>query len=126
MPDFVGIGFQKCGTTTLFDLLAAHPDIALARDVKEPMFYRVPAYYGLYWPWRRKFYAWRYFGHLEPDWPPAGGGGQRRAGLQRLRGDAHPGFRPQHEAVFHDAQPGGPGPGPPLNFSVPWAFCPMM
>ncbi len=69
MPDFVGIGFQKCGTTTLFDLLAAHPDIALARDVKEPMFYRVPAYYGLYWPWRRKFYAWRYFGHLEPEDP---------------------------------------------------------
>lgn len=69
MPGFVGIGFQKCGTTTLFDLLAAHPDIALARDVKEPMFYRVPAYYGLYWPWRRKFYSWRYFGHIAPGDP---------------------------------------------------------
>ena len=33
MPGFVGIGFQKCGTTTLFDLLAAHPDIALAREI---------------------------------------------------------------------------------------------
>ena len=69
MPDFVGIGFQKCGTTTLFDLLAAHPDIALARDVKEPMFYRVKAAWRLAGPWRRKFYAWRYFGHIAPEDP---------------------------------------------------------
>ena len=64
MPDFVGIGFQKCGTTTLFDLLAAHPELALARDVKEPMFYRVPAFYTLHWPWRKRYYSWRYFGHI--------------------------------------------------------------
>lgn len=69
MPGFVGIGFQKCGTTTLFDLLAAHPDIALARDVKEPMFYRVPIFYILQWPWRRRYYAWRYFGHIAADDP---------------------------------------------------------
>ena len=69
MPDFVGIGFQKSGTTTLFDLLAAHPELALARDVKEPMFYRVPVFYILLWPWRRKFYSWRYFGHIAPEDP---------------------------------------------------------
>lgn len=67
MPDFLGIGFQKCGTTTLFDLLAAHPDVALARDVKEPMFYRVPQY--LFWHhfWRKKWYSWRYYGHISKD-----------------------------------------------------------
>lgn len=64
MPDFLGIGFQKCGTTTLFDLLAAHPGLALARDVKEPMFYRVPQY--LFWHhfWRQRWYCWRYYGHI--------------------------------------------------------------
>ena len=30
MPDFVGIGFQKCGTTTLYDLLSAHPELVQA------------------------------------------------------------------------------------------------
>lgn len=69
MPDFVGIGFQKCGTTTLFDLLAAHPELALARGVKEPMFYRVPAFYILHWPWRKRFYSWRYFGHIAAEDP---------------------------------------------------------
>ena len=113
MPDFVGIGFQKCGTTTLFDLLAAHPDIALARDVKEPMFYRVPAYYGLYWPWRRKFYAWRYFGHLEPEDP-------------RLVGEVNAGLGFNGCAEMLTRATRWTGPGPPLNFSVPWAFCPMM
>lgn len=73
MPDFVGIGFQKCGTTTLFDLLAAHPELALARDVKEPMFYRVPIFYILHWPWRKRYYSWRYFGHISPEDPRLAG-----------------------------------------------------
>lgn len=43
-PDFVCIGFQKCGTTTLYDLLKQHANIYLTEDVKEPMFYRVPGF----------------------------------------------------------------------------------
>lgn len=69
MPDFVGIGFQKCGTTTLFDLLSAHPELVLAREVKEPMFYRVGAYQFFHWPWRKKWYSWRYFGHVAETEP---------------------------------------------------------
>ncbi len=67
MPDFVGIGFQKCGTTTMYDLLIEHPQVLLTRDVKEPMFYRVPFIYHAYWPWRKKYYSWRYFGHVTEE-----------------------------------------------------------
>ncbi len=63
-PSFLCIGFQKCGTTTLFDLLEQHRGIALPRDVKEPMFYRAPAAfrYG-----GSRYYQWRYFSHIQPD-----------------------------------------------------------
>ena len=56
---FIGIGFQKCGTTTLYELLRHHRELILTQDVKEPMFYRVG------W-WREKkgaqWYEKRYFG----------------------------------------------------------------
>lgn len=58
-PKFICIGFQKCGTTTLYELLRQHKDIILPMDVKEPMFYRCS------W-WREKkgkdWYEERYFG----------------------------------------------------------------
>ncbi len=60
-PDFVCMGFQKCGTTTLYQLLKQHPQVALCRDVKEPMYYRVPLWSIM----GRRFYRWRYFGHIE-------------------------------------------------------------
>ncbi len=61
-PNFVCMGFQKCGTTTLHGILSQHPGIALCRDVKEPMYYRVPlaSYLGL----GSRYYNRRYFGHL--------------------------------------------------------------
>ncbi len=66
-PDFVCMGFQKCGTTTLYELLHQHPQIALCRDVKEPMYYRVPIVSVI---GRGKiFYKKRYFGHLAEDDP---------------------------------------------------------
>ena len=34
---FICIGFQKCGTTSLYDLLKQHSDIYLTEDVKEPI-----------------------------------------------------------------------------------------
>ena len=59
---FICIGFQKCGTTSLYDLLKQHPDIYLTEDVKEPMFYRVPFVRQIF---GRDWYRKRYFGHLE-------------------------------------------------------------
>ncbi len=59
---FICIGFQKCGTTSLYDLLKQHPDIYLTEDVKEPMFYRVPFVRQIL---GRNWYRKRYFGHLE-------------------------------------------------------------
>ncbi|MCD8159824.1 MAG: sulfotransferase domain-containing protein [Clostridiales bacterium] len=63
-PDFVCLGFQKCGTTTLYAILKQHPQIALCRDVKEPMYYRVPVWHIVCGGTR--FYNWRYFGHIQP------------------------------------------------------------
>lgn len=59
---FICIGFQKCGTTSLYDLLKQHPGIYLTEDVKEPMFYRVPLVRQII---GRSWYRKRYFGHLE-------------------------------------------------------------
>ena len=59
---FICIGFQKCGTTSLYDLLKQHSDIYLTEDVKEPMFYRVPFVRRIL---GRDWYRNRYFGHLE-------------------------------------------------------------
>lgn len=59
---FICIGFQKCGTTSLYDLLKQHSDIYLTEDVKEPMFYRVPFVRQIL---GRDWYRKRYFGHLE-------------------------------------------------------------
>jgi hypothetical protein len=39
-PDFIVIGAMKCGTTTLYRMLAEHPDIGMSRD-KEPDFFIV-------------------------------------------------------------------------------------
>ncbi len=61
-PQFICMGFQKSGTTTLFEILRQHPDIALCRDVKEPMYYRVFVLRALGGTW---YYRKRYFGHLK-------------------------------------------------------------
>lgn len=63
-PSFLCMGFQKCGTTTLFDLLQQHKGIVLPRDVKEPMYYRVPVAWTL---GGSRYYQWRYFSHVSPD-----------------------------------------------------------
>lgn len=77
-PDFVCLGFQKSGTTTLFEILKQHPDVVLCRDVKEPMFYRVPGFIQTVFQGQR-FYQWRYFGHVDADDP-------------RLRGEINAGL----------------------------------
>ena len=39
-PQFICVGFQKCGTTTLYELIRQHKGVILPNGVKEPMFYR--------------------------------------------------------------------------------------
>lgn len=63
-PSFLCIGFQKCGTTTMYDILKQHKDIVLTRDVKEPMYYRVK---GLRALGGKEWYEKRYFGHVPPE-----------------------------------------------------------
>src|ERR1700722_14580356 len=38
-PDFVGVGFQRCGTTRWYNLVAAHPQIARPVAMKELHFF---------------------------------------------------------------------------------------
>ena len=38
-PDFVGVGFQRCGTTRWYNLLAAHPEVARPVAMKELHFF---------------------------------------------------------------------------------------
>ncbi len=62
---FLCIGFQKCGTTTMYDILKQHPGVALTQDVKEPMYYRVLGADKL--GGGKEWYDKRYFGYLSPD-----------------------------------------------------------
>ncbi len=39
VPDFFIVGHQKCGTTALFMMLSAHPQIFMPPEVKEPWFF---------------------------------------------------------------------------------------
>ncbi len=65
-PEFIGIGFQKCGTTTLYELLCHHREVLLTQDVKEPMYYRVG-----WWRERKgpEWYENRYFGKYDENDP---------------------------------------------------------
>ena len=66
--DLICMGFQKCGTTTLFEIFRQHPDVVLCRDVKEPMYYRVPFFIQMIGR-GQKYYNWRYFAHVTDDDP---------------------------------------------------------
>ncbi len=65
-PSFICIGFQKCGTTTLWDIMRQHSGIVLTQDVKEPMYYRVK---GLRTIGGKKWYERRYFGNVSESDP---------------------------------------------------------
>lgn len=47
-PDFLIIGAQKCGTTSLFYYLSQHPDLCLPA-IKELQFFTFE--YSKGWPW---------------------------------------------------------------------------
>ncbi|MCC8029063.1 MAG: sulfotransferase domain-containing protein [Lachnospiraceae bacterium] len=76
-PDFACMGFQKCGTSTLYELLRQHLQIALCSDVKEPMYYRVPVWSTVFWG--KAGYRVRYFTYLKKGDP-------------RLRGEVNAGL----------------------------------
>ena len=92
-PDFACMGFQKCGTTTLFEILKQHPDVVLCRDVKEPMYYRVPGFIQKIGR-GHKFYRWRYFVHV-------------KEGDERLKGEVNAGLTFTHceEKIARDMDP---------------------
>lgn len=70
LPKFFCVGFQKCGTTTLYDILKQHRDIVLTESVKEPMYYRVDGWSA---PFGVKGYERRYFGHVSEEDPRLAG-----------------------------------------------------
>lgn len=60
-PDFLCVGFPKCGTTTFYQLLKQHRQIELTRDVKEPQYYYKKSLYKHGFEW----YEQRYYGHIQ-------------------------------------------------------------
>jgi hypothetical protein len=54
LPNFIVIGPGKTGTTWLYQCLAAHPDVRLARNTKETLFFN--DYYGRGIGWYEKFF----------------------------------------------------------------------
>jgi hypothetical protein len=55
LPEVIGLGAEKCGTTSLFYYLRAHPEIGVQRR-KETMFFAANFHRGLDW-YRRQFPA---------------------------------------------------------------------
>jgi len=53
LPDFLCVGVEKCGTTSLYDLLKQHPDIGLSR-YKETQFFNSHWHEGISW-YQEKF-----------------------------------------------------------------------
>ena len=83
LPQFICLGFQKSGTTTLFKILRQHPDVVLARDVKEPMYYRVLVIDAVPILGHEWFCEHRYWRHVKP-------------GDDRLRGEINAGLTFSH------------------------------
>lgn len=55
IPDFLGIGFQRCGTTWLHDLLDAHPDVYVPQRRKEIHFFS-DDWFANGWDWYEGFF----------------------------------------------------------------------
>jgi hypothetical protein len=55
LPDFIGIGGQRCGTSAIYRFLKAHPDVEMARNRKEVHYFdryhdRGPEWYANQFP----------------------------------------------------------------------------
>jgi hypothetical protein len=56
LPNFIVIGAMKCGTTSLCDVLARHPDVYFSA-VKEPNFFAKDELYSKGIPWYQDLFA---------------------------------------------------------------------
>lgn len=54
LPNFIGIGAERCGTTWLHEILAAHPGIYVPSRRKELRFFNLNYEKGL--PWYEKYF----------------------------------------------------------------------
>ncbi|MBA3646962.1 MAG: sulfotransferase domain-containing protein [Chitinophagales bacterium] len=61
LPNFLCVGAQKAGTTTLYEILKQHPDIFLPQNVKETKFFVYPDKYenGLEYYEKEYFSEWQ-------------------------------------------------------------------
>lgn len=73
LPNFLCVGFRKCGTTTLQDLLVSHPQIYLP-DIKETLFFSIKSELkqGINY-YEKKYYSipekkYKAVGGIEPSW----------------------------------------------------------
>ena len=48
-PNFVIIGAQKSGTTSLYEYLRAHPDVFMSSPLKEPGYFLGPDVVPQFW-----------------------------------------------------------------------------
>lgn len=70
VPDFIGVGAPKCGTTTLHNLLMRHPDIFLPA-AKELHFFDNPANFARGSGWYFAQFAGRSAGQIAGEFTPA-------------------------------------------------------
>ena len=55
-PTFLIVGAAKCGTTSLFELLSAHPEIGMS-TIKEPNFFSRDPVFQRGWEWYESLFA---------------------------------------------------------------------
>jgi len=60
VPDFLVIGTQKAGTTSLYNYLIQHPQVIKNKSWKEVRYYDVPEHYDQGWVW--------YLGNFPSKW----------------------------------------------------------
>jgi len=73
LPNFIGIGAAKCGSTWLHDLLQSHPNIYMPRHRKELRFFnthyeRGVDWYEKYFPGDDESGCWQSIGEMTPDY----------------------------------------------------------
>lgn len=78
LPDYLLIGGQRCGTTSLQEVLTQHPNVTSARLMKGVHYFDTAYHRGL--PWYQTHFPTR----LQAGWT------QRRTGSPLLVGDASP------------------------------------
>lgn len=56
LPDFIGVGPGRAGTTWVYEVLNEHPEICLAKNVKECEYFDLNYYKG--WDWYKGFFSY--------------------------------------------------------------------